>query len=510
MGRRAFLGLDCGTQSTKALLLDADSGAELAVGRAEHGLISRPDGTREQDPRWWTDAAVSAVREALALTGRVEVAGIGVSGQQHGLVALDRYGQPLRPAKLWNDTTTAQECERLTARVGGAAAVHAATGNIFLSGYTAPKLEWLRVHEPETYAEAAAFCLPHDYLNLWLTGEMVTEPGEASGTAYFDVRARRYADAVLAALDPDRDWGAALPRVQPSLSVVGLIRDDVADALGLSPTIPVTGGGGDNMCAAIGVGAVVEGPVVMSLGTSGTAFGYSAVPAIDPLHEVSAFCDSTGGWLPLACVLNCTVPLDWARGLFGLDHAGFDRLVGSTPAGASGLLFLPYLDGERTPDRPDAAGELRGLRATHGPAEICRAVLEGVTAGLAHALGALGRTGATADRILLVGGGARNATWGQLLANWLGLPIDRPAVAEAAARGAALQAAHVVDGTPLRRPVAFDARWEPAVHDQVVDAAGRYAELIAGTGHDAVRRGAATVDVDRAPSGQDGRRATSR
>jgi sugar (pentulose or hexulose) kinase len=213
----------------------------------------------------------------------------------------------------------------------------------------------------------------------------------------------------------------------------------------------------------------------MSLGTSGAVFGYAAEPGIDPLREVSAFCSSTGGWLPLACVLNCTLPLEWARGLFGLDHSAFDELAGSIAPGAAGLHFVPYLDGERTPNRPTAAGELLGLRASHGPAEISRAVLEGVTAGLAHAVCAYERTGASASEILLVGGGARSQLWGQLLADWLGLPIARPAVAEAAARGAALQVAHVVAGVPITRSAAVDARWEPRVGSGVGDIAAAYA-----------------------------------
>ncbi len=217
----------------------------------------------------------------------------------------------------------------------------------------------------------------------------------------------------------------------------------------------------------------------MSLGTSGTVFGYAASPAIDPLREVAAFCDSTGGWLPLACVLNCTLPLEWVRGLFGLNHAAFDALAASVAPGAAGLVFVPYLDGERTPNRPAAAGELLGLRVSHGPAEIGRAVLEGVTAGLAHAVRAFERTGAAADEILLVGGAARSGLWGQLLADWVGLPIVRPAVAEAAARGAALQAAHVVGGLPLARSVATDARWEPRAGAGVTDTAEAYAATLA-------------------------------
>jgi xylulokinase len=473
--RRAFLGIDCGTQSTKALLLDSDTGEELAVGRGDHELIARADGTREQDPAWWLDALRTAVREALAAAPGTEVAGVGVSGQQHGLVALDADDRPVRPAKLWNDTTTSADCAALTERMGGEAFVHAATGNVFLPGYTAPKVEWLRRVEPEGYALARRFCLPHDYLDLWLTGSFATEAGDASGTAYLDVRSRTYSREVLGAIDDGRDWDAALPPLLDAGAVLGTLRVEAADSLGLPPGIPVSVGGGDNMCAAIGVGAVVPGVAVMSLGTSGTVFGHATAPAIDPLREVSAFCDSTGGWLPLACVLNCTLPLEWVRGLFGLDHAAFDALVAAVPAGALGLTFVPYMDGERTPNRPDASGELLGLRTFHGPAEVSRAVLEGVTAGLAHAVRAFGRTDTAADRLLLVGGAARSDVWGQLLADWLGLPIGRPSVAEAAARGAAIQAAHVVDAAPLHRPVATDASWEPHTGNGVAGVAAAYA-----------------------------------
>jgi xylulokinase len=471
----AFLGIDCGTQSTKALLLDADTGEELAIGRADHELIAGADGTREQDPAWWLNAMQTAVRAALAAAPGTAVAGIGVSGQQHGLVALDARDRPVRPAKLWNDTTTAADCVALTERMGGEAAVHGATGNVFLPGYTAPKVEWLRRMEPGRYADARRFGLPHDYLNLWLTGTFATEAGDASGTAYLDVRTREYAPTVLAAIDDLRDWGESLPPVIDAAAVLGTLRTDAADALGLPAGIPVSVGGGDNMCAAIGVGAVAPGVAVMSLGTSGTVFGHATAPAIDPLREVSAFCDSTGGWLPLACVLNCTLPLEWARGLFALDHAGFDALVSGVPAGARGVTFVPYLDGERTPNRPDASGELLGLRTHHGPAEVSRAVLEGVTAGLAHAVRAFRRTGTAADELLLVGGAARSEVWGQLLADWLELPISRPSVAEAAARGSAIQAAHVVGGAPMHRPIATDARWEPRAGSGVAEVAAAYA-----------------------------------
>src|SRR5919202_7102847 len=283
MARRAFLGVDCGTQSTKALLVDADAEDVLGAGRAGHDLVERADGTREQSPGWWLDALIAAVREAVAAAGSsVEVAGIGDSGQQHGLVCLDETDRPVRPAKLWNDTTTAVECDILTEHVGGIEAALRLTGNAFLPGYTAPKVLWLKDHEPEAYASTRRMCLPHDFLDLWLTGAFVTEPGDASGTAYFDVCERQYSRPVLDALDVERDWSSSLPRIVPSLSVIGGLRQSVAEALGVKVDTPVSGGGGDNMMAAIGVGAVSEGPVVLSLGTSGTGFAYSPEPALDP------------------------------------------------------------------------------------------------------------------------------------------------------------------------------------------------------------------------------------
>ena len=471
---RAYLGIDCGTQSTKVVLRDADSGAVVAVGRATHALIERDDGTREQDPAWWIDALRAAVREALR-RGRFDVAGIGVSGQQHGLVCLDANDRPVRPAKLWNDTTTAHECVGLTEAVGGNERVLALTGNLLLPGYTAPKIAWVRVHEPDAYARTARLCLPHDYLNLWLTGEFATEPGDASGTAYFDVRARRYSEPVLAAIDDRRDWHRALPRVTRSLSRIGALRREAADELGLAGGLPVSAGGGDNMCAAIGSDVVGEGPVAVSLGTSGTAFAYRHEPAIDPIAEAAAFCDSTGGWLPLACTLNCTSATEWVRELFGLSHAAVDAALANGSAG--GLAFLPYLSGERTPNRPEGAGVFVGLRPQHGRDAIVRAVVEGVTFGLAYALDALRRAGVEPTEVTLVGGGAASDAWAQLCADVFDLPVVRPSLVEAAAAGAARQAQWVVDGArPALAPMASQ-RFEPRPRPELHEAAERIASL---------------------------------
>jgi xylulokinase len=474
---RGFLGIDCGTQSTKALLLAADDRRALAIGRAPHDLIERDDGTREQDPEWWWSALLAAVREALDTAGRVEVAGIAVSGQQHGLVALDAADRPVRAAKLWNDTTTVAECARLTAALGGDEAVLGLTGNRILPGYTAPKIDWLRRHEPDAYAAARRFCLPHDYLNLRLTGSFVTEPGDASGTAYFDVRRRAYADPVLAAIDEERDWQASLPPVSPSLSVVGWLHRAAADELDLPDRIPVVAGGGDNMCAAIGVGAVIEGPLVVSLGTSGTAFARRDAPAVDSRGEAAAFCDSAGGWLPLACTLNCTLATEWIRRLIGADRDEFESALATSPPGARGVSFLPHLAGERTPDLPESAGAFAAIRSEHGRDDLIRAVVEGVTFGLAYGIEALQRAGVEAREVTLVGGGAASDGWAQACADIFGLPVRRPPASEAAALGAARQAAHVVAGVALHDANDAFELFEPRSDERIDAARERVAQL---------------------------------
>jgi xylulokinase len=477
--RRVFLGVDCGTQSTKVVLRDPASGAVVAVGRAPHKLVARDDGTSEQDPAWWIDALQVAVSDATR-GERFEIGGIGVSGQQHGLVCLDRRDRPVRAAKLWNDTTTSRESAELTRKLGGDSRVLGLTGNLLLPGYTAPKIAWLAAHEPEAYARTARMCLPHDYLNLWLTAQFVTEPGDASGTGYLDIRARRYSDTVLAAVDDRRDWNVTLPPIAPSISVVGTLRREAAEALGLEAGIPVSAGGGDNMCAAIGCDVLAEGPVAVSLGTSGVAFAYRSEPAVDPLGEAAAFCDSTGGWLPLGCTLNCTSATEWVRGLFAMDHAQIDAALAT--GGGLGPAFLPYLSGERTPNRPAGAGVFVGLRPGHGRDAIVRAVVEGVTFGLAYALDALRRAGVAPTEVTLIGGGSASDPWAQLCADIFGLPVVRPEIVEAAASGAARQAQWAVEGKRTGPAPSLAQRFTPRPTGELQAAAERMAALRAMAG----------------------------
>jgi len=437
----AFLGIDSGTQSTKAILVEADSGRVLSLGRASHDLIAETPGQKEQHPQWWVEALSRAVQQARASAPGVEILGIGVSGQQHGLVMLDGSDAVLRPAKLWNDVTSAPQCDRLMDLLGGLNATIRLIGNAILPGYTAGKVLWVREHEPEVYGRMQWILLPHDYLNLWLTGERFMECGDASGTALFDVRQRRWSPDVLVALDPGRDLSTCLPPLTENSRVGGRLRSAAAKALGLPAGIPVSTGGGDNMMAAIGTANISPGAVTVSLGTSGTIFAYSEVPVVDSGGELAAFCDSTGAWLPLVCTMNVTSSTEMVRGWLNLGMADLTREAAQVAAGADGLVFLPYLEGERTPNMPTATGVFYGLRkGADSPGHLMRAAMEGATLGLRYGLDILRRLGIDPKRISLAGGGAQNPLWRQICADVFGTPVVRSTIEEAAAYGAALQA----------------------------------------------------------------------
>lgn len=436
------LGIDCGTQSTKVLAWDGQSGQILAEASAPHHFVpGLPEGAMEQEPREWLAAAETSLRAVLAQLGgrRGEVAAIGVSGQQHGLVALDAAGRPLRPAKLWCDTSTTAECEEITAALGGAAEVVRLVGNTMRTGYTAPKIRWLYKHEPHHYEASAAFLLPHDYLNFWLTGEKRMEYGDASGTALLDVRTRRWSERVCEAVAPG--LLERLPAVLSSAQPWGTMRKELADTLGLPRDVLVSAGGGDNMMAAIGTGNVRPGLVTASLGTSGTLFAFAEEPVVDPLGEVAAFCDSTDHWLPLVCTMNVTLVTEHVRKLFGWSHEQMDKAIESVPAGAGGLRLLPYLTGERTPDLPTARGILAGLSlANFTPECLARAAMEGATLGLAYGLERLRALGVEVLSLRLTGGGANSAAWRQMCADVFGVPVVPLDASQGAALGAAIHA----------------------------------------------------------------------
>ena len=432
-------GIDAGTQSVKVVVYDDQARRVIAAASSPLELISGDDGSREQHPEEW----VKAIRACFANIDpdlRRNIQALAVSGQQHGFVPVGADGEVLAPAKLWCDTSSSAECVEIIDAVGGAERSIEIAGNPILAGYTASKLPWTRKHRPEVYRRLARILLPHDYLNFWLTGEAFCEYGDASGTGWLDVRTRQWSPAMLQAIDPQRDLSDCLPPLVSPESAFAL-RADRAEELGLSPGVLVAVGGGDNMMAAIGTGCVVPGKLAMSLGTSGTLFAYSDTPVIDPAGGWAAFCSSTGGWLPLICTMNCTVATETIAKLFGFSTRAGDAHIAATSPGADGLILLPFLNGERTPDLPLGKGVLTGL-STHNasPAHFYRAAMEGATFTLKYGYDAFVAAGMSFDRIVLTGGGSGSAAWRQMIADVFGLNVEVPREAEGAAFGAALQA----------------------------------------------------------------------
>ena len=450
----SFLGIDCGTQGTKALLLNED-GAVLGRGYAKHAIVEKPNGAREQEPRWWVEAMCTAVSAAMAGHESAHVAAVGVSGQQHGLVVLDEAMEVIRPAKLWNDTETAPHNQELLDRFGGKAGWAERFGIVPLTGYTVSKLLWLKQQEPENFARVHHILLPHEYLNFWLTGQMCAEFGDASGTGYFDVRSRSWIREVLDSIDEGSgQLYRALPPLAEAGSTAGWLREEAAVRLGLPVTCVVAVGGGDNMMGAIGTGNVEEGVVTMSLGTSSTVYSYRKAPVLDATGSVAPFCSSSGGWLPLVCTMNATNVVTQTVELLGETVAEIDSALAATAPGADGLVFLPFLNGERTPDLPTARGSLVGVSTLNFTgAHLVRAAVEGVSFGILQGLQLI-LGGAQPERILLIGGGARSAGWRQMLADATGVSIQVPAEEEAGCLGAAVQAVHAYR-QQIGEPVSF-------------------------------------------------------
>ena len=435
-----FVGVDSGTQGTKALVVDDESGRVLGSAFRAMGLIEGlPPGHREQHPSSWVDALVEAVREAVKVSGvePTKIRGLGVSAQQHGFVPLDGEGHVIRPAKLWNDTSTAEECRLLTDALGGEEKVIRLIGNTIPPGFTAGKILWLKRHEPGNFERLRTVLLPHDYLNLWLTGRRTMEYGDASGTALMDVRRRRWSEEVAAAIDTALI--EKLPFIHPSDEPAGYLRSEAAERLGLRDVL-VSAGGGDNMMGAIGTGNTRPGIVTVSLGTSGTVYAYSDRPVVDPRGEVAAFCDSTNGWLPLVCTMNVTVATDLVKRLFNYSFEGLEEVVAGSQPGSGGLLLLPYLGGERTPNVPEGTGVLYGVSADNLTApNMARSAMEGVTMGLNYGFNRLRGLGIDPKEVRLTGGAARNRTWRSIAADVFNAEVACIGVEEGAAYGAALQ-----------------------------------------------------------------------
>jgi xylulokinase len=437
---RYAVGIDSGTQGTKAIVVDFDSGRVLGRGYAPHTMIpGLGPGASEQDPATWVRAMEKALAAALR-ESRVEprsVVSLGVSGQQHGFVPLDGKGRPIRPAKLWNDTSTIEETEDLLARLGGTKGWIKKLGIAPAVGYTVSKILWLKSREPESYAKLTAVLLPHNYLNFHLTGRIHMEYGDASGTGLMDVRRRRWSPLAVRAVDPG--LAVKLPRLSHPSEPAGMVRKSVAARFGFGKVL-VSGGGGDNMMGAVGSGNVKPGVCTLSLGTSGTVYSYSAKPFVDPRGEIAPFCDSTGGWLPLLCTMNVTNTTELVKALFKVDNARLESLARSAPPGADGLLFLPFVDGERVPVLPFASAVLFGLdRRSFDAGHIARAVMEGAILNLGYGLARMRKLGLEPSEIRATGGGAKSRLWLQIAADVLGAPVVTLQEQEAAAFGAALQ-----------------------------------------------------------------------
>jgi len=419
----ALVGIDVGTTGVKAIAV-SPAGDVLARTEEEYGLsIPRP-GWAEQDPEDWCRATERALE---ALDAR-DVAGIGLSGQMHGLVSLDSEDRVLRPAILWNDQRTAAECAEIEERVGLARLIEL-TGNRALTGFTAPKLLWLRRNEPNVYARIAHVLLPKDYVRLRLTGERAIDVADASGTLLFDVARRRWSEDVLRALELPGEW---LPRALESPEVSGETREG----------IPVAAGAGDQAAGALGVGVDRPGPLSVAVGTSGVVFAALAAFAADSEARVHAFCHAVpGGWHAMGVMLSAAGSLRWLRDAVapGEEYPRLVDLAAAWPPGTEGLTFLPYLAGERTPHAdPKARGAFAGLTLRHDRGALVRAVLEGVAFGLRDSLELLRELGVRPESARASGGGARSDFWLRIIASVLGIPLERVAVEEGAAYGAAL------------------------------------------------------------------------
>ena len=440
------LGIDVGTQSVKVVFYDSVARACLAVASAPLELHQTNAGVAEQQADWWLQALRIALRQVDKKV-REAVLAIGVSGQQHGFVPVDKSGNVLSKVKLWCDTSTGAECEQITADFGGADACISETGNPILPGYTASKLRWFRNAHPDLYAKMDCILLPHDYLNFYLTGERRMEAGDASGSGFLDIRNRQWSEKMLRAIDPTTDLRDCLPDVELENVTIGTLLSRVADELGLPSKIPVSIGGGDNMMGAIGTGNVAPGIVTMSLGTSGTVYAYSDTPVVDPEGNIAAFCSSTGGWLPLFCTMNCTVGTELMRDLFKVDLPAFEAQIAAAGRGANGVITVPFFNGERTPNLPNAKACVLGMDSRNTRTEnFLRSAVESATFGLRFGLTGLTEQGIEAKEIVLTGGGANSGTWRQIVADICNAPVTVLKNEEGAAFGAALQALAMLHG----------------------------------------------------------------
>jgi xylulokinase len=448
-----FLGLDIGTSGVKALLI-ASSGEVAAATTTPLTLSTPRPGWAEQSPEDWWDATIKSIGGVLAQKPGVPVASVGISGQMHSSVFLDRAGNVVRPALLWCDGRTTAECAEITQRAGGEERLRDWVRNPALEGFTLPKVLWLRNHEPDAYGRVATVILAKDFIRYRLTGTLACEPSDASGTLMFDPARLKWSDDLLNAVSVPR---ALLPDVGGSADILGRLTHDAARRTGLAEGTPVVGGGADNACGAAGVGVITPGEAVASWGTSGTVLAPTAQPFVDPGLRAHTFCHvAPGVWYVMGVVLSAGGAFAWYRDHLARDLAGvagadakLDAEAASVPPGAEGVTFLPYLQGERTPHRDASArGAFLGLSLAHTRAHLTRAVLEGIAFALRDSLSILQELGLSPSHLLLTGGGAKSPFIRRLQADVYGVPVSTVNREEGPAYGAALLAAVGVGAFP--------------------------------------------------------------
>ncbi|GAC1690512.1 MAG: xylulokinase [Gemmatimonadaceae bacterium] len=446
MGEGLLLGIDIGTSGVKALLIAPTTGDVAASATASLSLSTPHPGWAEQDPRAWWSAACEAISTVRAQCRAQRIDAVGVSGQMHSSVFLDRGGEVIRPALLWCDGRTTAECIEITRRAGGEEQLRDLVANPALEGFTLPKILWLRRHEPAAYSRLATVLLPKDYIRYRLTDELATDPSDASATLLYDTAHLRWSEIMLDLMELP---ASLLPVVGGSAEVLGRVSAAAAAATGLARGTPVVGGGADNACGAAGVGAVAPGECVVSWGTSGTVLAPTAAPRVDPLLRAHTFCHvAPGVWYLMGVVLSAGGAFAWYRDQFArdlADHSEADRRLDDEAAGmapgADGVTFLPDLQGERTPHRDaEARGAFLGLTLAHGRAHLTRAVLEGVCFALRDSVTILRELGETPSELLLTGGGATSPFLRRLQADVYGLPVRAVSRVEGPAYGAALLA----------------------------------------------------------------------
>jgi len=490
-----LLGIDIGTSGTKTLLID-EKGKTKASKTIEYPLLTPHPGWAEQNPEDWWRATCESIRAVLAKS-RVrpeEIKGVGLSGQMHGSVFLDNKGKVIRPCILWCDGRTAAECNEIMETVGPKR-MHRLVSNPALAGFTAPKIVWLRNHEPKNFKRVRHVLLPKDYIRYRLTGEYASEVSDAAGTVLFDVKHRRWSDEVLEALKIPKEW---MPPVYESYDVCGHVTPAAARATGLAKGTPCVGGGADNTCGAVGSGIVVEGRVMTSLGTSGVVFAPTERPRVDPKERLHTFCHSTRRqWYLMGCMLSAGMSLQWYRNqIADLERKEarkrkkdvYDILMNQaqkTPLGAEGLFFLPYLMGERSPHKdPFARGAFIGLSFRHTKGHLVRAIVEGVTFALRDSLEIMKSLGARMDEVRLIAGGAKSKFWRQVVADIFGLQIVIPKNTEGPAMGAAILAGvgtgvfgDFLETTERILPVASRVDPDPKRHERYNEIYARFVGL---------------------------------